>query len=277
MSRCSIAVKTPGLPGVLLCLLLLCTGTTQATLFSDDEARQGVVDLRAQLEGLGRQQRTLDERVARLEESLKGYPELVNKMDNLNQDLAQMRGHLDALAHQIDTVDKRSHELYLDLDARLKILETAVGHPAEGDGASNAPGAAATGSGGGAAGDAAVPSAVYDKALAAFNAGEFAKSIKLFQSFIKSSPKDSKVPNALYWIGVNQISLKDFKGARATNQEIYKNHPDSPKAPDALLNLASAWTGLGESATARATLKLLIAKYPESAAAEKARARLKAH
>lgn len=275
MNHSSNPFKTPGLPGVLLCLLLLFTGTSQATLFSDDEARQGVVDLRAQLEALSSQHRALDERVTRLEESLKGYPELVNKMDNLNQDLAQMRGRLDALAHQIDTVDQRSHELYLDLDARLKTLESAVTHPAEGDNPASAAGGAGSASAGGS--DAPVPSAAYDKALAAFNAGEFNKSIQLFQKFVKANPKDSKVPNALYWIGVNQITLKDFKGARATNQEIYKNHPDSAKAPDALLNLASAWTGLGESATARATLKLLIAKYPESAAAEKARARLKAH
>ncbi len=275
MSRRVSPFKTPGLPGVLLCLFLFHGGAAQATLFSDDEARQGVVDLRAQLDSLSRQHKALDERVMRMEESLKGYPEMVNKMDNLNQDLAQMRGRLDALSHQIDTVDKRSHELYLDLDSRLKTLETALTHPADADAGSSGRG---QGEGAGAGGmDSAVPSATYDKALAAFNAGDFAKSIKLFQSFIKASPKDSKVPNALYWIGVNQISLKDFKGARATNQEIYKNHPDSPKAPDALLNLASAWTGLGEAATARATLKLLLSKYPESAAAEKAKARLKAH
>ncbi len=255
-----LSFQAPGLPGALFGLLLIVSGA-QAGIFNDDEARQGVADLRAQQEALKKQQQTLDERATRTESVLQSYPDTVNKLDSLSQEQAQLRGKLDDLGNKIDTVDKRVHELYLDLDSRLKLLETAAAKPA----------ADATA----AATDAeAVPSSSYDSALAAFNSGNYASSRKQFEAFLKANPKDPKAVNALYWVGMNQLSLKDYKGARATNQEFFKKHPDSAKAPDALLNLASAFTGLGDAANAKATLKMLLAKYPNSPAAAKAKARL---
>ncbi len=245
-----------GLPGALFGLLLIASGV-QAGIFNDDEARQGVADLRVQQEALRKQQQTLDERVTRTESVLQSYPDTVNKLDTLSQDQAQLRGKLDVLGNQIDTVDKRVHELYLDLDSRLKLLETAAAKAA-------APTEA----------EAVVPSPSYDSALAAFNSGDYVSSRKQFEAFLKANPKDPKAVNALYWLGVNQLSLKDYKGARATNQELFKTHPESEKAPDALLNLASALTELGDAANAKATLKMLLAKYPKSPAAVKAKARL---
>jgi len=251
----------PGLPGALF-LVLLASSVAQAGLFSDDEARQGVADLRAQV---SKQQQALDERVTRMETILQSYPDTVNKLDTLSQDLAQMRGKLDVLGNQIDTVDKHVHELYLDLDSRLKLLEAAA-KPADLASAANAAPDAK---------EAEAPApASYENALTAFNKGDYAASLKQFQAFLKANPKDPKAVNALYWVGMNQLSLKDYKGARATNQELYKSHPESSKAPDALLNLASALTGLGDAANAKATLKTLVAKYPNSPAAAKAKARM---
>ncbi|NDU91251.1 MAG: tol-pal system protein YbgF [Ferrovum sp.] len=250
----------PGLSGALF-LLLLVSSVAQAGLFSDDEARQGVADLRTQL---SQQQQALDERVTRMETILQSYPDTVNKLDTLSQDLAQLRGKLDVLGNQIDTVDKHVHELYLDLDSRLKLLEAAA-KPAEPAADVASPEVREAG---------APASVSYESALAAFNKGNYAASLKQFQVFLKANPKDPKAVNALYWVGMNQLSLKDYKGARSTNQDLYKNHPESSKAPDALLNLASALTGLGDAANAKAILKTLIAKYPDSPAAAKAKARM---
>lgn len=268
----------PGFSGALLLLLFACGA--QAGLFSDDEARQSISELRSQQDTLGKQAQTLDERITRMESALQGYPDTVGRLETMGQDLAQLRGKVDALANQLDAVDKRSHALYLDLDTRLKALETAAAKDAapaggeasgSGDTKSDAKGSAKAD----AAEDAAA--ALYDKALAAFNDGDYAHSLKQFQAFLKANPKDGKAINALYWIGMNQLSLKDFKGARTSNEALFKNHPDSSKAPDALLNLASAWTGLGDAASAKSTLKMLISKYPDSPAAAKAKTRLKQH
>ncbi|MDE2259778.1 MAG: tol-pal system protein YbgF [Betaproteobacteria bacterium] len=260
--RKQLPFLAPGLPGALFGLLLIAFGA-QAGIFNDDEARQGVADLRVQQEALKKQQQTLDERVTRMESVLQSYPDTVNKLDALNQDQAQLRGKLDVLGNQIDTVDKHIHELYLDLDSRLKLLETAAAKAAAPADATATPTEAE-----------AVPSPSYVSALAAFNSGDYASSRKQFEAFLKANPKDPKAVNALYWLGVNQLSLKDYKGARATNQELFKTHPESEKAPDALLNLASALTELGDAVGAKATLKMLLAKYPKSPAAVKAKARL---
>ncbi len=278
----------------LLGLGLLVPVWAHAGLLSDEEARQGVLDLKNQQAVISRQQQTMDERVTRMETALQGYPDLVVRLDSMSQDLAQMRGRIDSLANQLDAEDKRFHDLYVDLDSRLKTLEGG-GQPrsdaaAPGVGGAVAGDAKATVAAGdgadkglppkGAAPDGAeakVPSGDYDAALAVFNAGNYAKSKKLFEAFLKANPDDDKAPNALYWIGMNQLLLQDYKGARATNQKLYKTYPDSPKAPDGLLNLAAAWFGLGDQATAHATWKLIIAKYPDSSAAVKAKSRLRGH
>ncbi len=251
-----------------------------AGLLSDEEARQGILDLKAQQAVLSRQQQTMDERITRMETALQGYPDLVMRLDSMSQELAQMRGRLDTLANQLTTEDKRFHDLYADLDSRLKVLEAAQPKP-DGAGATvdpNNPDAqklATTKAGDPGGGEAQAPSADYDAALAVFNAGNYTKSKKMFDAFIKANPNDSKVPNALYWVGMNQLLLKDFKGARATNHRLVRTYPDSVKAPDALLNLASAWLGLGEPATAKATWKMIVNNYPNTSAAVKAKARLR--
>lgn len=260
-----------------------------AGLLSDEEARQGVIDLKAQQSVLSRQQQTMDERVTRMETALQGYPDLVMRLDSMGQELAQMRGRLDSLSNQLDSEDKRFHDLYVDLDSRLKALEAGQPKPDGGDAAaadkanpgsqqSVNPGKVSDSAKGGAtegSADVKAPSADYDAALAVFSAGNYVKSKKLFEAFIKTNPTDDKVPNALYWVGMNQLLLKDYKGARATNQKLVKTFPESAKAPDGLLNLAAAWLGLGEPATAKATWKMILAKYPDSSAAVKAKARLR--
>jgi tol-pal system protein YbgF len=277
-----------------------------AGLLSDEEARQGVADLKTQQSVLSRQQQTLDERVTRMESALQGYPDLVMRLDSLSQDMAQLRGRVDSLANQLDAEDKRFHDLYVDLDSRLKVIESALPKPegapdagvgtppppAAGDANPSAPKVAAengsstgvksadSGTKGSVADGGAevkAPPSDYDAALDVFNSGNYAKSLKLFEGFLKANPKDEKVPNALYWVGMNQLLLKDYKGARVSNQHLYKSYPESPKAPDGLLNLAAAWMGLGEPATAKATWKMIIAKYPKSSAAAKAKVRLREH
>lgn len=261
----------------------------QAGLLSDDEARKGVADIKAA-------QEALDARAARLEASIQSFPDLVSQMETMNQDIAALRGKLEVLGNQIDSASKHSRDLYLDLDSRLKLLETVRGQTptpsADGGQTPNVAAAPAATSAQAAAAappivptpapSAPVPAAVtapvgadaYSNALAAFNSGDFKGSLKQFRAFLEANPKDARAANAEYWVGTNQLSLNDYKGARATLQSLIKNYPNAAKAPDALLNLASAHSGLGDNASAKTILRILMAKYPNSPAAVKARARL---
>jgi tol-pal system protein YbgF len=239
---------------ILLALGLI--NPARATLLGDDEARQGVTDLRAATAAL-------TDRVKQLESIGNGVPGLVNQVEGLQQDISQLRGKVDELLNKLATQDKRAKELYLDLDNRLKALE-ATTQKAEAEQKAKAEQQA----------KAPEPSS-YDAALVAFNNGDYKASLNQFRAYLTENPKDPKAPNAIYWMGMNQLALKDYLGARATSEDLIHHYSSSPKVPDAMLNLASAQTGLEDEAGARSTLKSLIAKFPDSKAAGLARERLK--
>lgn len=159
-----------------LALALLGAVTTvtlpaRAGLFSDDEARKAVADLRAEV--LQRnaaddarlahletsidtvQQATLKLQAAldRLDQTVRnlGLPALASQIDAVAQDQAKLRGQLEVQANDLQQAQKRSKEFYLDLDTRLHVLESAAAKAAEqakaGEGGNAGDGAAGTGNG----------------------------------------------------------------------------------------------------------------------------------
>ena len=82
--------------------------------------------------------------------SLEGKPapaiEFADWLGARPQPLSALRGHLDQLEHDNAALRKQQHDLYTDLDARVKALSAG--------GAAGAPGPAAAGAGGAAVGTA---------------------------------------------------------------------------------------------------------------------------
>src|SRR5438874_4335394 len=103
-------------------LCLLAAGTAQAGLFSDDEARQGVSDLRARLD---QTQRALDARLVTLETTLKsqGLVDLFTQVEALKEELAKSRGQIEVMTNELESAQKRQRDLYVDLDSRMRRLE----------------------------------------------------------------------------------------------------------------------------------------------------------
>lgn len=231
----------------------------QAALFSDDEARKGVVELRrradAQAETLARIEREMKE-LGREAGDKRAVLELSNLIDGLRQDLAGMRGQIEVLANRIDGLDKRQKDLYVDLDARLRRFETAQ---AEKDKAAQAVQA---------------EQQAYEAGLAQFKGNNYGAAIQTLQSFLASYPSSQLAPSAQYWIGNAFYALRDYKSSIAAQEKLIKTWPDSSKAPDAMLNIASSQAEMGDANASRATLKSLVAKYPSSPAAEQAKQRL---
>lgn len=246
-------VESRLLTGLLAMMLIT---SANATLLGDDEARQGVTDLRATTQ-------SLTDRIIQLENMGSGMPALVNQVDGLQQENSRLRGKVDELTNKLDGQDKRAKELYMDLDARLKLLETAA-QKAEADQKAKAEQQA----------KAPEPSS-YDAALVAFNNGDYKGSLNQFRAYLTENPKDPKAPNAIYWMSMNQLALKDYLGARATSEDLIHHYSSSPKVPDAMLNLANAEIGLEDESAARSTLKSLVAKFPQSKAAGLAKELLK--
>ena len=272
--------------GVLLIASLVAL-PAHAALFDDDEARKRIDQTNQRLNQI---QRTLEERMTALENQLKsqGLVELFSQLEQVKAEVSRLRGPIEVLTYEQEQQQKRLKDLYVDLDARLRKLESSAAGsapPVPGPSGTLPPsapagtaGASAPAVGGPVA--AAAPAATtpeqrtYDAAYDQFKAGSFAAAIAGFTSFVKTYPKSPLAPSAQYWIGSAQFSQKEYRASIASQRQLISAYPDSVKVPDALLSIASSQFELRDSAASRRTLEDLIAKYPQSEAAARARQRL---
>jgi tol-pal system protein YbgF len=270
---------------VLVAAAALGATTAAAGLFDDEEARRRIEVLRSELSQQGREN---EARIARIEERIRniGVVELLQQLEQLNAEMARIRGQLEVLAYENQQLQKRQRDFYLDIDSRLKRLESAamqaVDPQASAAGAAPMPAVTTPASPELAA---ARPSAreeqarevkAYDAASNLFRRNDFASAIEAFRAFLKDHPGSQLAPNAGYWIGISYANLRDHGSALAAQEEVLKRYPQSPKAPDALLAIAAIQAEQGDSGSARNTLEDIIARFPGSEAAGKARTRLAA-
>lgn len=257
----------------MLFALQLACGPARAALFDDDEARSRIDALKARVDQL---ERSLSQRLDAIEAKSAALIDLFRDVEQIKGDIAKLRGQYEVLTYELEQAQKRQRDLYLDLDSRLRKIETGAsagtaqsGEPASGGaaaGSSSAPPVRPA--------DIAGEQRAYDAALDQFKSGNYPAATASFQGFVRSFPKSPLAPSALYWAGNAQYAQKDFRAAIATQRQLLATFPDSQKVPDALLNIASCQIELGDGAAARRTLEEIVAKYPTSEAAGKARQRL---
>ena len=257
-----------------------------AGIFDDEEARKDLRNLRAAAE---QQARDNDAKFQKLDEAVKniGVIQLLNQIEQLNAEIARLRGQIEVLANQGDQLGKRQKDFYLDIDTRLRKLEGApadaltpsAGMPAVPAGASAANIVTAPGVGTNARSAAPAftkeqETKAYDVGSTLFRRGDFNAAIRAFDSFKMDFPASALSANAQYWIGISYFNMKDYANARAAQEALLKTFPDASKVPDALLAIASVHVETGDSRAARNTLEDIIARYPSTEAASKARTRL---
>jgi len=274
-----------------------------AALFDDEEARQRIAETNQRLAQV---QKQLEDRIAAIEVKTAGIVEVGREIELLKADMAKLRGQIEVLVHELSEAQKRQRDLYVDLDSRLRRIESAqAAVPAAAavpgaagaevpaaagtlaPGASPLAGAALPGGAAGAApaatgapagvarpADAGAEQRAYDAALELFKRGDYAGAIAGFTSFVRTYPKSALAPSAQYWIGNAHYARRDYRAAINAQRTLVANYPDSGKVPDALLNIASAQSELGDTAGARRTLEEIVAKHPQSEAAAKAKQRL---
>ncbi|MBL8310253.1 MAG: tol-pal system protein YbgF [Burkholderiales bacterium] len=274
--------------------LAFASAPTHAGLFDDEEARKQILQLRGQM---AETQRALDQRIGELEAQARNRSiiDLFNQVETLKAEFARLRGQIELLQNELENTQKRQRDLYVDLDGRLRKVEStlaALPPPSAAPvapaataptGAVTPPAAVADPSRAAAPAPVAAPpqaadpiaeQRAYDLGLEQFRAARYADAVASFQAFTRNFPRSTLLPSAQYWIGNSQYALRDYRGAITTQRQLLQQHPESAKAPDALLNIATAQSDLGELQAARASLQEVIAKYPSSEAAVKARQRL---
>lgn len=250
-----------------------------AGLFDDEEARKRI-DATAQK--VDKLQRDLEARVAALEQQFKAQgSDLANELEGIKGDVARIRGQIEVLTYELTEAQKRQKDLYVDLDTRLRKIESGppaaaadAGAPAGADAVAVPPGAVANTVAPPTLPASANEQRAYDAALDQFKRGDYAGAIAGFQAYVKTYPRSPLAASAQYWVGNAQFARKDYRSAIASQRQLIQLWPDSAKVPDALLNVASAQGEMGDNAAARRTLEELIGKYPQSDSAQKAKQRL---
>ncbi|MDE2245506.1 MAG: tol-pal system protein YbgF [Xanthomonadaceae bacterium] len=254
---------------------------------------------------------SLADRVSALEQQQaranEGTLSLVNRLQNLEQQVRDLQGQIEQLQHQQQESDQRQKDQYVDLDSRLSRLEgkplgaapASSVNPARSMSA-GAPVPAPTGSATVApppAADAPVPppalaaaavpaaapvnpaaaeQTAYDHAFQALRDGDYAESARRFRAFMAQYPGSTLAPNADYWLGESYYVTQNFQVSLQTFQGLLARYPGSPKAPDALLKVGYCQYELKQWAAARTTLEAVVAKYPNTTVAHLAEGRLRA-
>lgn len=243
-----------------LLLALLGAQQAQAALFDDDEARRQIQDLTIQT----------NERVDTL---AKAQMELLNQIQALREENAKLRGSVETLNFELESAKKRQQDFYIDLDGRLRKLETPEPAAAENTPPEGAvPGTETPTK---AAADPATESREYEAALNFFKANKIKEAAGAFEAFTKNYPDSTLAPNAQYWLGNAFYALRDCKKAIDAHKLVVSKWPQHPKAPDSLINIATCQQELGDAKGARATYESIASKYPDSSAAATAKQRIK--
>ncbi len=206
-------------------------------IFSDDEARKAILEMRKSVQA-----------------SQGAILDLQNQIEKLRTENAQLRGQIESLQKQTDDLTKNQKTYYQDLDNRLTRFEpqtievegvTGVAQPGE--------------------------RSAYEEALNAFQNNQIKKADSDLTAFIRKYPSSPYLPLALFWSGNTKYALKDYNGSINQLQTLITRFPGHQRVPAAMLTLGNANLESGKKAVAKKVLSELIAKYPDSEAAKEAK------
>ncbi len=197
--------------------------------------------------------------------------DLIQTVERLQADLRDLRGDVERLGNDSESLNRRQRELYLDLDRRLQGIE-AGGRPA-----GDAAGAAAIVPGpvdAPAAGDEVTQRVAYDQAFKMLQEGRYPQAIGAFQQYLQTYPDGRYVDNAQYWLGEAYYVTRDYSTALGEFNRVVAEFPDSQKVPDAMLKIGYVHYELKQWDEARNTLTAVAQRVPGTTIARLAEQRL---
>ena len=217
----------------------------------------------------------LDTRLARIERVVANQSllDLANQGEALRNDLRAMHNDVDLLTNNLEASRKQQHDLYADLDRRMKTLESrgGIAGTAAGSGDTGATVSAGVGDSSAHASD---DRAAYQAAFASLKEGQYERAIAAFQKFLIAFPESSLADNAEYWLGEANYVNKAFPEAEVAFQRVVDKYPQSRKRPDALLKIGYCQYELKEWEMAKATLSKVATQFSETPAGHLAQQRL---
>ena len=211
----------------------------------------------------------LESRVQRLERMLggKALVDMQLRMDQLQQEVQQLRGDLEQQNYQIQEIKDHQRDLYADIDRRLLALER--GGVRSGNGSST-PAQEAQGQ---------LPSqaeqGAYQKGIDLLQEFKYSQAAKSFATYLQAYPKGRYAPIARYWLADAYYSDRKYTPAISHYQQLLKDYPDNSKAIQARLKIGYSQAELKQWKVARQSMELVIKLHPNSTEASLAKRYLK--
>ena len=200
-----------------------------------------------------------------------GTAHLLNTIDQLRQEMMEMRGQLEEHAFRIEQLQQEGRDRYLDLDERISRLNDQSGKVPPAPVASlkspmvSAPVIKAAEKKNQSA--LKTEEATYQSAFALIRSKQFDKAKNALQEQLKIYPEGRYADNAHYWLGEVDMAQGHYDAAKVSFQIILNEFPKSPKVPDASYKLGRVHDLLGNQKEAKRLLELVIQQYPDSSAA----------
>jgi tol-pal system protein YbgF len=244
-----------------VCSTFLLT-TSHAALFTDDDARRAILELRQRVESqrveLDRRQAEDSKRLAEDNAQLRrSLLDLQNQIELLKAELARLQGAQEQLARGVSDVQRQQKDAVQGLDDRFRKLEplkiTIDGREFLVDQAEKRE---------------------FEAALALFKTGDFPNASIAFGDFLKRYSQSGYTSAANFWQGNARYVTKEYKDAIQNFRNVVSLSPNSSRAPEAVLSIANCLVELKDLKAARKTLEDLIQAYPQSEAASAAKERL---
>lgn len=235
------------LPALLLTATL--SSPARAAMFDDDEARRRIELLRVEFAELARRTDTVN----------RNQIDFANQIEAIKADIAKLRGQVEVLSYELEAAQKRQKDFYVDLDGRLRKLESP---PVEAK--AEAPKA-----------DPAQETRDYEAALSGLKASKFKEAGTSFLAFIKAYPNSGLIASAHYWGAYAHAQAKDHAAAAELFGKFAAGWPNDDRAPAALESRVASLEALKDWKGAKAALEQLAETYPNSEAGKKAKLKLK--
>lgn len=235
------------------------------------------------------------QRVERLLDS-QALMDMLTRLDGQQRELQQMRGMVEELRHELDTLKQRQRDLYLDTDRRLSRIEReggaaapaatlpSVGAPqaavtpaATAPAANTATTATMTASveNTAAPADLAAEREAYQKAFDVLRELRYDQAVSAFEGFLAQYPDGRYAHIAQYWLGEANYARREYPQAIAAYEGLMQKHPASPKVAEAMLKVAYSHYELGKPEAAKPVLEQLLSRYPGTTEAGQAESLLK--
>jgi tol-pal system protein YbgF len=215
-------------------------------------------EVKAQGEKLSESLPRVDQKVTEVTKALEGLDQASRRSDadigvqlqKVMEDVATLRGQVDAYLHQLDALQSQVNGL---------------------------PGAASAKPSAPAAAD--VPRPADKKEFLALaqskqRAGEVAVARQLYLDFLRKYPRDELAGEAHFQLAESYFAEDKCAEALPEYGQLVKGFPSSKSMPAALLHSADCFQRLKNLDAAQAALEQVVKRYPGTEAAKKAKARL---